>query len=288
MSPPTHQDPMRIALFTGNYHHILDGVSMTLNRLVAFLEREGHDVLVFGPTVKAPPIQHAGRMIAVPSMAAPGRPEYRVTLGLAEEARLRLKAFAPNLIHIATPDLLGRGALMLGCKWKVPVVGSYHTHFSSYLKFYNMERVEPLVWRYVRWFYNQCEQVYVPSASMADVLRAHGIQEGIRLWQRGVETDRYNPAKRSQKWRQSLGFSDDDVVVTFVSRVVWEKGLQTFVKVIKALKDQGIAHRCMVVGEGPARSELEQLLPDTRFYRVFEGRGPCPSLRLLRRLFVSE
>ncbi|MGA7304618.1 MAG: hypothetical protein WBW88_07070, partial [Rhodothermales bacterium] len=67
----------RIALFTGNYNHIADGVSLTLNRLVGFLERIGAKVLVFGPTIEDPPMDHEGTFIPVPSVAAPGRPEYR-------------------------------------------------------------------------------------------------------------------------------------------------------------------------------------------------------------------
>ncbi|NBB73853.1 MAG: glycosyltransferase, partial [Bacteroidetes bacterium] len=92
--------PKRVALFTGAYNHIADGVSLTLNRLVDYLQRHGTEVLVFAPTVDDPPLDHHGTLVPIPSMPAPGRPEYRVSLGLSSEAEQRLEAFQPSLIHI--------------------------------------------------------------------------------------------------------------------------------------------------------------------------------------------
>lgn len=264
--------PKRIALFTGAYNHIADGVSLTLNRLVAYLlEKEGAQVRVFAPTIDDPPVDHAGTLIPIPSVPAPGRPDYRIARSLTREARRELEAFQPTLFHIATPDILGRSALKLAKKWDVPVVASYHTHFSSYLKYYRLQLLEGILWTYLRWFYRQCEHIYVPSPSMADVLRAHDITKGLRLWQRGVDTTRFNPSKRSLRWRRRLGVGDDEVVITFVSRLVWEKGLDLFAGVIEGLQARGIPHRSMIVGDGPAREELEERLPETLFTGHLEG-----------------
>lgn len=263
--------PKRIALFTGAYNHIADGVSLTLNRLVAFLERNGADVLVFAPTIENPPFQHAGRLVSVPSISAPGRPEYRVSLGLSPRARRELAKFRPTLFHIATPDLLGAQALMLSRKWNVPAVASYHTHFSSYLKYYGFGRFEGLLWKYLRSFYNRCAHVYVPSPSMEAVLRANGVKNGLRLWERGVNTSLFNSDRRSMSWRAARGIHDDEVVVSFVGRLVWEKGLGIYADVIEGLTARGISHRSMVVGDGPARTELAERLPQTIFTGYLEG-----------------
>ncbi|MGD8426170.1 MAG: glycosyltransferase family 1 protein, partial [Balneolaceae bacterium] len=75
---------LRVAIFTGNYNHIQDGVSLTLNRLVAFLEDNEIPVIIFGPTVDNPAIDHEGEFVPVPSIPMPGRPEYRVTVGFPE------------------------------------------------------------------------------------------------------------------------------------------------------------------------------------------------------------
>lgn len=261
----------RVALFTGAYNHIADGVSLTLNRLVAFLEKSNTEVLVFAPTVDNPPVDHAGTLVPVPSIPVPGRSEYRLSLGLPPSARERLAAFRPNLFHVATPDLLGYRALKIARRWNVPAVASYHTHFSSYLKYYGFGALEAPMWRYLAKFYSQCEHIYVPSPSMADVLRRHDIVDGLRLWSRGVDTARFNPALRSLEWRRGHGIQDDEVVVSFIGRLVWEKGLRVFADVIEGLVQRGVPHRSLVVGDGPALDELKVRLPDTIFAGYLQG-----------------
>ena len=257
--------PKRIALFTGAYNHIADGVSLTLNRLVDYLEDHGADVRVFAPTAEDPVVDHAGTLVPARSIPLPGRSEYRIALGLSPTVREEIERFDPTLFHVATPDVLGYQALRLARKMGVPTVASYHTHFSSYLKYYHLGLFEGVLWSYLRRFYAQCEQVYVPSPSMMTVLREHGVGAGLRLWERGVDTTRFNPDRRSMMWRQALGIEADDVLVTFVGRLVWEKGLNLFADVLRGLDARGIRHRSMIVGEGPARSELEARLPETIF-----------------------
>lgn len=261
----------RVALFTGAYNHIADGVSLTLNRLVSYLQRHDTETLVFAPTVDDPPVDHAGTLVPIPSIPLPGRPEYRVSLGLPRSARATLKHFRPNIIHIATPDLLGHRALRLAERWGIPVVASYHTHFSSYLKYYGFGALENVMWRYLQNFYSRCRHIYVPSPSMADVLRSHGIDKGLRLWTRGVDTSRFNPSRRSNEWRRVLGVGDDEVLVSFTGRLVWEKGLRVFADVIRNLESRGIPHRSMIVGDGPALEELRERLPSTLFTGYLEG-----------------
>ena len=269
---PAQRPPKRVALFAGAYNHIADGVSLTLNRLVDYLEHQGVAVRVFAPTVDDPAIQdHAGTLISVPSFPVPGRSEYRLSLGLSRSARRELEAFDPTLYHIATPDLLGWHALGRARATDTPVVASYHTHFSSYLKYYYLGLLEAPVWSYLRSFYSQCEQVYVPTTAIAEVLRDHGISDGLRLWRRGVDTNRFSPTRHSAAWRHAHGIQDDEVVVAFVSRLVWEKGLDVYADVIERLEQQGVPHHSLVVGDGPARNDLEARLPNTTFTGFLEG-----------------
>ncbi|MEX0600322.1 MAG: glycosyltransferase family 1 protein [Rhodothermales bacterium] len=262
----------RVVIFTGAYNHIADGVSLTLNRLVAYLEDHDTETLVVAPTVDDPPVEHAGTLIPVPSIPVPGRPEYRISVGLTPSARSIIRSFRPNLFHIATPDLVGFQALRLAEREGIPAVASYHTHFSSYLKYYGVGALERLMWKYLAMFYGHCRHVYVPSSSIEDVLHSHGIDRGLRRWARGVDTARFNPSHRSLEWRRERGVEDDAVLVSFIGRLVWEKGLGVFADVIESLQRKGVKHRSMIVGDGPALDELRARLPDTVFTGYLEGK----------------
>ncbi|MFN3596126.1 MAG: glycosyltransferase family 4 protein [Rubricoccaceae bacterium] len=261
---PPADAPLRVALFTGNYHHVEDGVTRTLGRVVGHLIEGGHAVLVFGPTVPAPPVSQPGTLVPVPSVSAPGRPEYRVSTAFSRAAQHRAEAFAPEIVHIATPDVLGHAALRWARRRGLPVVATYHTHFASYLDYYRLGFAEGALWRVLARFYNRCDEVYVPTPSMAEVLRARGIRSTMRLWPRGVETERFSPARRSEAWRAAQGFGPADVVVSFISRLVKEKGLDVYAAVLDRLGADGLPVRALVVGEGPERDALAARLPGAR------------------------
>lgn len=261
---------LRIALFTGNYNYMRDGVALTLNRLVRFLESKNIPVLIFSPTGEEAALEHAGELVSIPSIPMPGRPEYRVTVGFPESAQKRLKAFDPTIVHLATPDLLSFRAMRYAQANNVQIVSSYHTHFTSYLKYYNMELLELLAWKYLQWFYSQCKHIYVPSPSMADQLKSEGIMGDLRIWSRGVETQLFSPQKRDMAWRKENGIEDDEIVVTFVSRLVWEKDLQTVIDTLKKVIDKPKI-RVMIVGDGPARKEMQYMLRKAFFTGFLEG-----------------
>ncbi len=266
---------LRVALFTGNYNHIRDGVSLTLNRLVKYLEDQGIPVLVFGPSIKNPKIDHCGELVVTPSipMLVPGREEYRIATHFSGSAKKRLEEFNPTLIHIATPDGLGIGALRWAKKRKIPVVTSYHTHFLSYADYY-AKYLNPIKIPFkmmMKWFYKQFIHTYVPSRSMIEELHREGIPGNMRLWARGIDTERFNPSKRDMEWRRNVGFADDDIVVAFVSRLVWEKELGTYINAIKSVQKKDKRVRALVVGSGPAKEEAEGLLPSAHFTGFAKG-----------------
>ena len=261
----------KVAIFTGNYNHIRDGVSLTLNRLVAFLLKQNVEVLVFGPTVENPALEHAGTLIPVPSIKLPGRPEYRFSRSFPKTVRKKLKDFDPDIVHIATPDYLGFRALKWAKKNQKPIVASYHTHFSSYLKYYRLSLLEPVLWKYLKWFYRHCRQVYVPSPSMAKFLKENNIESELRIWARGIDLDQFNPQKRDKVWREKHGFKEHDVVITFISRLVWEKNLKLYADVLNRLKKKYPQARALIVGDGPAGEGLKKMLPEAVFTGFLTG-----------------
>lgn len=262
---------IKVSIFTGNYNHIRDGVSLTLNRLVAFLLKNDVEVIIFAPTIEKPALDHKGTLIAVPSKKLPGRPEYRVSTGFPAKQRDILEDFNPDIVHIATPDILGYKALKWAKKAQKPIVSSFHTHFSSYLKYYKAGFLEPLLWKYLSWFYNYCDQVYVPSQSMADILKKHSIESELKIWARGIDTKFFNPMKRDESWRKKVGFEESDIVITYVSRLVWEKNPGLFADVVKRLETNFKQVRALVVGDGPALSGLKEMYPEAVYTGFLEG-----------------
>jgi glycosyltransferase involved in cell wall biosynthesis len=270
-APRPFHHPLRIALFSGNYNYVRDGANMTLNRLVAFLERQHIAVRVYAPTVPEPAFAPAGTLISVPSIPLPRRKEYRLGLGLPAHVIDDLRAFGPNLFHLSAPDLIGRSALKLARQWQIPAVASYHTRFESYLPYYGLSWLQPAVMSYLRRFYRQCEQLYAPTDCCAATLRELGFNDDVRVWSRGIDRTRFAPQKRDPAWRAEKGFADSDVVVAFVGRLVLEKGLDLFCDVMERLAANGVKHRILIVGDGPERALLEQRLPAAVFTGHLEG-----------------
>jgi glycosyltransferase involved in cell wall biosynthesis len=271
---PAPDKKLRVAIFSGNYNYVMDGPVRALNMLVAYLERQGHDVLVFAPVNRRTAFEHAGTLVTIPSVPLPGRrSEYRLGLGLHGSAKRALKEFSPNIIHIAAPDYTGYGALNYARKRGIPAVASFHTRFDTYPRYYNMGWLEKYLTRYMRYFYSRCEHVYTPSHSMTDELRADKIGRDVRLWTRGVDGDLFNPEKRDHEWRLANNFGDEDVVVAFVGRLVLEKGIDIFADAFKRAQNASPNLKALIVGDGPERATFETLLPDAVFAGYQQGEG---------------
>lgn len=268
LAPPTSPlfpPGLRVALFSGNYNYVRDGANQSLNRLVAFLERHGVPVRVYSPTIDPPAFPPTGTLISVPSVPVPRRPEYRIALGLPAKIRRDVEAFAPTLIHLSAPDLLGWGALALAERLRIPAVASFHTRFETYLRYYGLGWLEPFVIARLRRFYGRCQAVLAPSESMAAEIHAQRLSENVRIWSRGVDRALYNPDRRDLGWRRGLGIDDAEPVVAFVGRLVLEKGLEAFAGTLDALRAQDVPHRALVVGDGPERAWMQQRLPSAVF-----------------------
>lgn len=265
-SPATAQRPLRVALFAGNYNYVVDGPVKALNRLVGHLLARGHQALIFAPTIADPPFEAVGELTSIPSIALPGRRgEYRLGLGLWGARLRRLETFAPDLIHIAAPDITGLMALQYAERKGLPAVASFHTRFDTYPRYYGAAWAEKYATAYLRNFYARCRHVYAPSQSMIEELRRDGIGRDIRLWTRGVDQALYNPQKRDLAWRRAQGLQDSDVVVAFVGRVVREKGIDLFARAVRHAQVGAPSIKALIVGEGPDRVRFMTLLPGAVF-----------------------
>lgn len=256
---------LRIALFSGNYNYVRDGANQALNRLVGYLLRQGAQVRVYSPVTDTPAFVPTGELVPVPSMSFPGRSEYRFSFGLPASNRHDLERFAPNLFHVAAPDVLGHRAVSFARQRNLPVVASVHTRFETYPRYYGLAFLEPTIEAILRRFYRRCDAIVAPSDSMAQLLREQRMSYDVGIWTRGVDRDVFNPGRRDPEWRRGLGIADDEVAIGFLGRLVMEKGLDVFSDTIDALARKGVKHRVLVIGDGPAREWFERRLPDAVF-----------------------
>jgi glycosyltransferase involved in cell wall biosynthesis len=262
---------LRVALFSGNYNYVRDGANQALNRLVAYLLREGVKVRIYSPTVKEPAFPAVGDVVDIPAVPIPGRSEYRLPLALPARVRRDLAEFAPNVVHVSSPDIVGHRAVTWARRNRIAAVASVHTRFDTYLAYYHLQALEPLARNIMRRFYHRCEVVMAPAESTAVILRVQRMNRNVVIWTRGVDREQFNPGRRDMDWRRSMGIGDDEMVIAFLGRVVMEKGLDVFADAIHAFAERGLKHRVLVIGEGPARPWFEQQLPDAIFTGLLTG-----------------
>jgi glycosyltransferase involved in cell wall biosynthesis len=255
---------LRVAYFTESLLPHVDGVSLTLARLFATLEREGVDFRVYSPFEPGDAVSWGDRVRGVRYAHVPRRPEYRVSLPPPRGAAAELAAWRPDLVHVVSPTPMAIWAQRWARRAGVPAVASFHTHFVSYFRYYGAPWAERGGWAALRWFYRRCARVYAPSHSIIRELAAHGITH-VDLCTRGIDLARFSPARRDAALRAELGVSDEVPLLLLVSRLVKEKDLADLVEVDRLLRGRGVRFRLALVGDGPMRAELEALLPHAHF-----------------------
>lgn len=258
---------LRIALFSGNYNYTRDGANQALNSLADYILRQGAALRVYSPVVPEPDFPPTGDLVDVPNIRMPvkGRGEYRLPLGLNAEVRADLERFAPNMVHLSSPDPTGHAALKWAHRHNIPALASVHTRFETYPRYYGLGFMEPAIETLLRRFYNRCDALVAPSQSQIDELKAQGMHEDITIWSRGVNREVFDPSKRDMEWRRAQGLADDDVAIVFLGRLVMEKGLDVFAETIRDLRRRQVPHKVLVIGDGPARGWFDKALPDGIF-----------------------
>ncbi len=264
-------EDLRIALFSGNYNYVRDGANQALNRLVGYLLRQGANVRVYAPTVETPAFPPTGDLVSVPSMAIPGRPEYRLALRIPASVRRDIAEFNPNVVHVAAPDIVAHRAVTWARRRRIPVVSSVHTRFDTYLQYYRLKWLEPVARAIMRRYYRRCDAIVVPAESTAAIMRAQRMNRDISIWARGVDREQFNPGRRSLDWRRSHGIGDEEMVVAFLGRLVLEKGLDVFADAVDGARSMGVPLKVVAIGDGPARGFFESRLPGAIFTGQLTG-----------------
>lgn len=261
---------MQIALFTDTFPPQVNGVSLTLKRLVNHLERRGVLHEVFVPEFSKLDLFESNihRFTSLPFYLYP---ECRIALPNLLSVRNHLRRFQPDLIHIATPFNMGLCGLHYGKKFGIPMVSSYHTHFDRYLDYYHLKFATNWIWRYLRWFHESCEVTFVPSEETRRQLENQGFSR-IDIWKRGVDCDLFHPNKRNPYFRKKYGIKDQ-LLFLYVGRMAPEKDLDILFEIMNKLP-MPIRERIhwLLVGEGPLLPELrDQALPNVTFAGYLSG-----------------
>ncbi len=242
---------MRIALFTETFLPKIDGIVTRLKHTVEQLQRQGHQVLVFCPEGGLKEYKGA-KIHGVTGMPLPLYPELKLAIP-RPTLRQALEKFKPDLIHVVNPAVLGVGGIYYAKQLNIPLVASYHTHLPQYLQHYGLGALEGLLWELLKLAHNQAKLNLCTSSAMVNELQNHGI-ERVDLWQRGVDTELFQPHLTSQKMRSRLSQGHPDApLLLYVGRVSAEKQIDEIKPVLQAIPQARLA----IVGDGPHREALE-------------------------------
>ncbi|MDF1524069.1 MAG: glycosyltransferase family 1 protein [Trueperaceae bacterium] len=249
---------MRIAFFTETFLPKIDGVVTRVVRTLEQLRDLGHEALVFAP--HAPPPEVAGhRVVPVPAISF--RPWYpELFLGLPRPRLGReLDAFAPDVVHVVNPVILGLWGTMVANQRDLPLLASYHTDITQYAVHLKLPFLSPISRVFLRDVHNRAHVNLCTSQPMVNSARGLGIRR-VRLWRKAVDTVRYHPSKRDPEMRARLSDGHPDApLLLYVGRVSAEKRLDWLYAPVTRLPGVRLA----VIGSGPAEAAMRARFADT-------------------------
>ncbi len=259
---------IKIAYFAGSMKPGQDGVTRVLFKLIDWLnDKEIENVFISSLIPEKD--EQITNFLEVPSIAVPFYKEYKFAYPGYKKFEHKLTEFKPDIIHINSPCSLGMAAIKYGEKNNIPVVATYHTHFPSYAKYYNIKQLEFISWNYLRKLYNRCDRVFVPSITIMDELNDRGFKTTEYL-PHGIDLNIFNRNYKSDNWKKSIEAQNKKVLL-YVGRLVWEKDLRTLIEVYDQLTGLREDVTFVLVGDGPIRKELEKNMPEALFLGYKSG-----------------
>ncbi len=255
---------LRIALVTETWAPEVNGVAMTLKRMVDGLIRRGHRVQLIRPRQAAnEQALHGGELEELLSQGWK-LPRYDgLRFGLPARSAL-VRAWTrqrPDLVHVATEGPLGWTAVSAADKLRLPVTSDFHTNFDHYSAHYGVGWLRQPVSAYLRRFHNRTAETYVPTREMAAALGAQGYRN-LEVIARGVDTALYSPARRSDALRRSWGLEEGGLAVVSVGRLAPEKNLPLTLRAFAEIRARRPDARLVMVGDGPLREQIAREHPE--------------------------
>ncbi|MDM7948631.1 glycosyltransferase family 1 protein [Hydrogenophaga sp.] len=252
--------PLRLAVVTETYPPEINGVARTLARLVHSLQDLGHDVQLIRP--RQPPDgrhitqQEPLEQILVRGLPIPRYPHLRMGLPAKNALVKHWSLQRPDVVHIATQGPLGWSALQAARKLRLPISTDFRTNFDAYSKHYGIAWLQRPIAAYLRKFHNLADCTTVPTEALRAALVANRF-ERLKVIARGVDVASFNPSFRDAALRASWGAGEQDCVALYVGRLAAEKNLGLLARAFQSMKAANPRVRLVVVGDGPAREELQ-------------------------------
>ncbi len=263
---------LRISVVTETYPPEVNGVAMSVAQLVNGMLQRGHALQLVRPhqhgdahvRTDASAASTFGADVLTHSWPIPRYPQLR--MGAPSQGQLlALWAHArPELVHIATEGPLGWSALQAARRLHIPVSSDFRTNFHSYGQHYGVPWLTRPILTYLRWFHNRTQATMVPTDAMCTSLALRGFKR-LHVVGRGVDAQRFDPARRSAALRAAWQVTDDDVVLAYVGRLAAEKNLGLVLRAYEAARATQPRVRLLLVGDGPMRAALEAACPGAIF-----------------------
>lgn len=236
---------MKICIVTDAWDPQVNGVVRTLKAVRAELEAQGHIVRVISPDLFL-------------SLPCPTYPEIRLAMTRTATVGSIIEDFAPDAIHLATEGPLCVAARRWCLRRSFPFTTAYHTQFPDYVE-KRTGMPAQWVWRYIQWFHGPARAVLGSTPSIRATLVEHGIAH-VRHWGRGVDLECFNPDISPPQSFEGL----ERPIQLYVGRVAVEKNIEAFLRT----DEPGTK---VIVGDGPARVELQERFADAVFLGAMNG-----------------
>ncbi len=260
----------KIALFTDTLDEI-NGVAITIQRLIKTAKSRGVELTVItSGNLADKEMEGVKHFKSVGDFVLPEYPELKLNFPPILDVMNYIEKTGITNIHISTPGTVGLLGLLIGRLMDIPVAGTYHTDIPQYVKnLTNDEFLEQVAWSYMIWFYNQMEEVMVPSVGTKEQLSSHGLPvEKMKPLPRWVDSEQFRPDKRNSRFWDERGLSGA-LKLIYVGRVSREKSLELLAEAFLQLLEEGFDLSLAIVGDGPYRAEMEKVLDG--FPAVFTG-----------------
>ncbi|MBK1832752.1 glycosyltransferase [Roseibacillus ishigakijimensis] len=257
---------MRIEFVTDTFPPDVNGVAMTLGRLVEGLRARGHLVHVWHTAER----QGESGETSLPSIPLPGYKEVRVGLPGRLKLLRRWRKKSPDAVYVATESLLGLSAIKAAAMLRIPVAAGFHTNFDQYLEQYKLRTLKPAAMSYLKKVHNRADSTFAPSREVVERLENEGFKQ-VHLLGRGVDTELFRPDRRDETLRREWGAEGETPVVLMVGRLAPEKNLELGLRAFREIQKQHPRAKGVIVGDGPVREQLQGQNKDLIFAGVQRG-----------------